>query len=282
MTVPPVAAGVVLGGAALHAAWNVGIRGGADRRLATAEVMLGSALIAGAGLFFVKPPAEAAWPHLALSLLLHTLYFNLVAEAYVRGGVSLIYPVMRGLAPALTAIVVTIGFGEHLGLGGWTGLCLISGGVLFLAHRSGGRHENRGLAIALLNATVIAAYTTNDGFGVQASGSPLAYALWVFLLPAAPSALILTRLRLSRLTSPGLTRPRLLRALGGGFCSVASYATALWAMTVAPIGAIAALRETSMLFALLLAWTVLGERPGWRGLLAIVLIAAGAATLRLA
>ena len=281
MTVPPVAAAVVLGGAALHAAWNIGIRGGADRRLATAEVMIGSALIAALGLPFLKPPAEAAWPHLALSLVLHTLYFNLVAEAYVRGGISLIYPVMRGLAPALTAIVVTIGFGEHLGAGGWAGLGLISAGVLALAHRSGGADERRGLAIALLNATVIAAYTTNDGFGVEASAAPLAYALWVFVLPAAPAALILTRLKPARLTAPGLTAPRLLRALGGGVCSVASYATALWAMTLAPIGAIAALRETSMLFAVLLAWTVLGERPGRRGLLAIVLIAAGAATLRL-
>lgn len=281
MVIPPWATVAVLGGAALHAAWNVGIRGGADRRLATVAMIAGSALSALVVLPFFPAIDIAGWHHLLVSMVFHTIYLNLVAEAYARGAVSLIYPLMRGLAPALTAMIATFAFGETLGVAGWTGLLLISSGVGLLAHPKGTPGEGRAVLLALANAVIIALYTSNDAIGARVSHAAITYALWTFILPALPACLILLRLRVSRLVrvaEPG----RLLRqGLGGGACSVASYTLALWAMTVAPIGAVAALRETSMLFGVLFAWWFLREQPGRRGLVAVAVITAGAVVLRL-
>jgi drug/metabolite transporter (DMT)-like permease len=270
-----------MGSASLHAAWNVGIRGGTDRRAATALLALASAVIGAIVLPFLPAPAAAAWPHLAVSAVLHIVYFNLVAEAYSLGAVSLTYPVMRGVAPALTATIAALGFGEHLGVGGWGGLVLISFGVSLQAQRSGRPGESRALLIALINSVVVALYTVNDGLGARLSHSPVAYAVWTFVLPAIPTALVLLRGRISLLLT-GDTAPSLLRrGVGGALCSMGAYTLALWAMTRAPIGAVAGLRETAMLFGVLYAWWFLAERPSQRRIAALVMIAIGAVILDL-
>jgi len=277
MSIPLEALGAVLIGAALHAAWNVGIRGGADRRAATVAVLLGAALCGVIFLPFLPMPSRASWPHLAVSAVFHLLYYYLIAEAYAAGAVSLAYPIMRGTAPALTAAVATIAFGEHLGWHGWIGLLAISAGVILLAQPRGEPGERRAVLFALANAVIIAGYTLNDGYGARLSHAPIAYALWTFVLPAIPSTFILLKFRLGRLRQSGLIR----RGFGGGACSVISYALALWAMTQTTIGSIAALRETALLFGVLFAWWFLGERPGRRGLLAVAIIATGAAVIQL-
>lgn len=280
MAVPPLAAVAVLGGAALHAAWNVSIRGGADRRLAMAAFVCGTGVCGLLALPFVPLPAATAWPYLAVSACVHVIYLNLVAEAYAAGALSLAYPAMRGTAPALTALIAAIGFGEALAPSGWVGLLMISAGVVLLAHRRGEPGEGRALAIALGNAVLIALYTITDGLGVRHADAPIGYAVWTFILPAVPAVLILLRLRPGRLFRPAVAGLMLRRGLGGGACSVASYTLALWAMTIAPIGAIAGLRETSMLFAVVFARIFLGERPGRRGWAAVAVIALGAIVLR--
>jgi uncharacterized membrane protein len=214
MIVPSIAMAAVIGGAALHAACNVGIRGGPNRRASTALLALASGLIGAIALPFLPAPAAAAWPHLAATAVLHILYLNLVAEAYSLGAVSLTYPVMRGVAPALTASIAALGFGEHLGIGGWGGLFLISFGVALQAQRSGRPGESRALLFALTNSLVIALYTVNDGLGVRLSHSPLAYALWTFVLPAIPAALLLLRGRISLLFSGDAVPSLLLRGVG--------------------------------------------------------------------
>jgi drug/metabolite transporter (DMT)-like permease len=242
---------------------------------------LASAAVGAVALPFLPTPAAAAWPHLAVTAVLHLVYFNLLAEAYSLGAVSLTYPVMRGVAPALTAAIAALGFGEHLGIEGWGGLFLISVGVSLQAQRSGTPGETRALLFALANSVVVALYTVNDGLGARVSHSPIAYAIWTFVLPAVPAALVLLRGRISVLFT-GDTVPSLLRrGVGGGLCSIASYSLALWAMTRAPIGAVAALRETAMLFGVLFAWWFLAERPGRRRMAALALIAIGAVVLDL-
>jgi drug/metabolite transporter (DMT)-like permease len=279
MLIPPVAAAAVLGGAALHAAWNVGIRGGADRRASTALLALAAGLIGAVILPFLPPPASASWPHLAITTILHIFYFNLVAEAYSVGALSLAYPVMRGSAPALTAMIAVMGFGEHLGIAGWLGLLLISGGIFLQARLRGQQNEGKALAFALANAVIIALYTVNDGIGTRLSHSPIAYALWTFVLPAIPTALILMRGRLGGIFTRDTPLSLLRRGIGGGLSSIASYAFALWAMTLAPIAVVAALRETSMLFGVLFAWLFLQERPGARSVFAVFVVTAGAVIL---
>ncbi|MDD2859620.1 MAG: DMT family transporter [Acidiphilium sp.] len=278
--IPVEALGAVLIGAALHAAWNVGIRGGADRRAATVAVLLGAALCGAIFLPFLAVPARASWSHLAVSAAFHLLYYYLIAEAYTAGAVSLAYPIMRGTAPALTAAVAALAFGERLGWHGWIGLLAISAGVILLAQPRGEPGERRAVLFALANAAIIAGYTLNDGYGARLSHAPISYALWTFVLPAIPSALILLKFRLGRLFRLG-PKALILRGLGGGACSVTSYALALWAMTQTTIGSIAALRETALLFGVLFAWWFLGENPGRRGLLAIGIVACGAAVIQL-
>jgi drug/metabolite transporter (DMT)-like permease len=270
----------VLLGAALHAAWNILVRAGEDRRRETALVVAGAAVLSVLALPFLAQPRPGAWPFVAASASVHVAYFSLVAAAYRHGPVSLAYPLMRGTAPAIIAVAAWLLLHEALPPLGWLGIAAISGGVLLMARRGGARGESAAVRWALLNALVIAAYTIIDGEGVRLSDAPLAYTMWLMLLTATPCLLVL-QYRRGRLAWRA-TAPEIARALGAGFCSIGSYALALWAMTHAPVAPVAALRETAMLFGLVLARLLLGERPGLRRWAAAAAIAAGAALLRLA
>jgi drug/metabolite transporter (DMT)-like permease len=276
-TLPPIALAAVLGSAVLHAGWNVAVRAQRDRRREMALMVVGAAVICAVALPFLTPPARASWPYLGVSGVLHIVYFILIGEAYSRGGVSLAYPLMRGTAPVLTAVFAVTVLGEPLSAWSWVGVLGISLGVVLMARRSGDPGENAAIPYALANSLVIAAYTLNDGLGARASGSPVAYTLWVEPLSLVPTLLWLLRGQRIRLPNG----PEILRGLGGGFCSMAAYAIALWAMTIAPIAPVAAVRETAMLFGVAFARIFLGERPGRRGWAAACTIAAGAAVLRL-
>lgn len=278
MQIPALAVAAVLVGAFLHAAWNVGIRGGSDRNHSAALLVGGAALIAAVLLPVLPAPHPEAYSYIARSSVLHIVYFTLVAKAYERAGLSLVYPAMRGTAPVLTALIAVIFLNEALNPAGWTGIVLISGGIALMARRGGTPGEQAGLAIALGNSIIIAAYTVNDALGARASEAPLSYTLWVFLLGAVPTVVLLHRGR--RISWPSFSELRY--GVGSGACSIASYALALWALTRAPIAPIAALRETSMVFGVILAYLFLGERPSRRGWTAVMAIIAGAVLLRLA
>lgn len=286
--IPFLAYVAVLVGALLHASWNVAIRSGADRRMDTARLVVGGSAAALLVLPFLRQPAPAAWPHLLLTAILHVAYFGLLAAAYARARVAVSYPLMRGVAPLLVLVAAIGLFGEPLHPLAVVGVGAVGVGVLLLRARllPG---EEEALGYALANAVVIAAYTLNDAAGARLSGAPMAYALWTYPLTALPTVGWLLRGRgLGALLQPApgqsVTRGRsavlLLRGMAGGASSLVSYALALWAMTVAPVGQVAALRETAMLFAVLLAWMFLGEHPSRRGIAAVVCIAAGAALLR--
>jgi drug/metabolite transporter (DMT)-like permease len=271
-------AAVVLGSAALHAAWNVALRRGADRRAGTAWLALTAGGISAMVLPFLPAPASASWPNIGISGLLHVVYYILVAEAYTHGGIALAYPLMRGIAPMLATLAGWALLGEALPALAWAGILSICAGVVLLARRRGEASERKAIGFALANAAVIAAYTLNDAIGGRASASPVAYTLWMEVVSAPFAVAWLWRGRLSAFPN----RAALLRAGGGAACSLATYALAVWAMTQAPVAIVAALRETSMLFALMLARVFLHERPGWRGWAAAAVIAGGAALLRLA
>lgn len=271
---------LVLLGAALHAGWNALVKSGADKLLDTALVVAGSAGLAAAALPFLPQPAPASWPMLAASAAIHLVYFSLVAAAYRAADMSLAYPLMRGTPPLLVALLAGPLLGERLGALGWLGVLLVSGGILAMALRRGARAHAPAVGLALANALVIAAYTLVDGIGARRSGAPVAYTLWVFLLTAA-LFLPFVAWRRPRALAAHL-RARWRTGLGAGACTLGSYALALWAMTQAPIAAVAALRETSILFGVALAALLLRERPSAARLAGAGAIACGAAALRLA
>jgi drug/metabolite transporter (DMT)-like permease len=269
---------IVLLAAALHAGWNVLVRSGRDRRQETALMLIGGTIWAIVLLPFLPRLPLACWPYLLVSSVLNGVFFILIAEAYSRGGISLAYPVMRGVAPMLTLITAWVVLGEALPPAGWLGIVAICGGVVLLARRSGTPEEGRALRFALGNAVVISAYTLNDAIGVRIAQAPLSYTLWMFPLSSVPTWLWLRRTTTLHWPTPRET----LRGIGGAGASIGAYSLVLWAITQAPVAPVAALRESSILIGVVLARLLLGERPGRRGWGGAVAIAVGAAMLRLA
>ncbi len=269
---------VILFAAALHAVWNAIVKAGSDTLLTTILVASAGGAIGLLTLPFLPPVAPDAWPYLAISAVLELAYYSFVAAAYRDDDLSRTYPLMRGTPPLIVAIVSGTALGIGLSLVGWLGVALVSIGLLSLTlgSSSGSR---RGVTLAMVNALVIASYTLIDGFGVRASGSPAAYVMWLFVLTGVPFAAWAIARRPDFL--PYVRRNWHL-GLAGGIGTLASYGLVLWAMTEAPIPLVAALRETSILFGTAIAVFVLKERVTRARVLAVLIIAAGAAVLKLA
>jgi len=272
----------VLLGAMLHAGWNALIRGSADRSLDTVLVATGGAVIAACALPFAPLPAAASWPFLIASGVIHVGYFLLVALSYRHGELSFAYPIMRGSAPAASAIAAALLLSEWPAAGGWLGVLLISGGVMLLAGDSwrAGAFHGRSAVFALATAAIIVVYTLVDGVGARLSGNAFVYTGWVLVLTAIPyTGLSLVR---NGAATRAYLRRHWQRGLFGGACTLGSYALALWAMTQAPIALVAALRETSVVFGALLAATLLGERVSRTRWAAILIVLTGAVAIKLA
>jgi drug/metabolite transporter (DMT)-like permease len=273
---------VVLLGAFLHASWNLLVKAGHDTRITTAIVYISAGTISALALPFLTSPAPASWPYIAASMVVEVLYGVLLAAAYRVGDLSHAYPLMRGTAPLLVAIGSGPLIGEQLSRGVWIGVALVSAGIFSLvadAHSRG--HSAAATRLALLNACVIAAYTTIDGVGVRVSGQPIAFSLWLFLLVALPWLLwFIARVRRIPADDRARVRRQIPSAALGGACSLASYTLALWAMTRAPVAAVAAVRETSIVFGTLLGAVVLHERVSRVRVLAAVAIAFGVWVIR--
>lgn len=267
----------VLCGAVCHATWNALVKGGGDKMLATAAVAAGGAVLAGLALPFVPLPAPQVWPYLILSAIIQIGYFVLVARAYQAADMSLVYPVMRGTAPLVVALVSSLFLREHFSALSWGGILLLCGGILSMALT--GAKSGRGVQIALINAGVIATYTVLDGIGVRLSGAPHGYTAWIIFLSCLPFAFGVVCLRRADFCAYARQHGRVFIAGGAG--TLCSYGLALWAMTQAPFAMVAALRETAILFGLVLSALVLGERVGRGRWLACGLIVAGAVCLRL-
>ena len=268
----------VLAAALVHAGWNVLVKGAADKLAMTVSVALGAAIVSASILPLLPLPAPESWPFLGASVLLQSVYYLLIARAYRIADMSLAYPLMRGAAPLVVAWSGAMVFGETLRSGQWMAVGLISTGIGALA--LGAFRQPLGAAggvTALCNAMVIAAYTLVDASGVRLSGAPVAYALLLAVLTGVVTLAVVFA---------GRARPRLDgRTLGlglvGGAATTLSYGVALWAMTRAPVAPVAALRETSIIFALVLSRLAFGEKVGGRRIAAALLVMAGVAALRL-
>lgn len=271
----------VLFAALLHASWNALLKSGTDVLLDTAAIVIGGGVIALPLVFVVAPPPPASWPYLAASATTHIAYYLLIVRAYRTGDLSLVYPLMRGTAPMITALLGIVLLHEWPAPLSWAGIGLISLGVFALALRTVDHVPSRvAIVSALANAVVIAAYTIIDGRGARVAQDAWSYICWLFLIDALPFTLMVAYAR--RGTFVRAMVERRWRGLVGGGLSAGAYAISVWAMTQAPVALVAALRETSVLFAALIGARVLRERLSarrWAGAVAIVL---GALALKLA
>ncbi|QIB36334.1 EamA family transporter [Ancylobacter pratisalsi] len=239
---------------------------------------IGAALIAVAGLPFLPRPLSASWPFIVASTVFQIAYFVLVARTYRVADMSLAYPLMRGSAPLLVALASVTLMGEPLSQSAWFGVGTICVGILSMASAARQASE-AGVALSLGNAIVIAGYTLIDGIGVRRSEAPSSYTLWIFLL----TGLLLGGWTLATRHRAFLHYGRQNWQLGsvGGAGTIGSYGLALWAMTVAPVAVVAALRGTSILFGVAVAALFLRERVGTAKVVGVFIIAIGAAALRL-
>ncbi len=275
----PVFAAVLLG-ALLHASWNALVKSSTDKSLDMAVIhLIGSGLAIPLVALVGWPPA-AAWPYIAASVVIHIGYYIATTQAYKHGDLGLTYPLMRGVAPLLVALSATFTVGETLTPLAWAGILGISCGVLVLGLSRQALHAPKAVGFALCNAVIIAIYTVVDALGVRASGNALQYIAALFLLDGWPFALVMLARRGRAMGA--YAHHRWPVATVGAVASLGSYGIALWAMTRAPVATVAALRETSVLFAILIGTWILKEAFTLRRMLGTCAIVGGVMAIRLA
>ena len=288
LTWPVVAA--VLCGAALHAAWNALVKSAGDKALDTALVHFVASFVALPFALWAGPPRPESWPFIAASLLIHIGYYTALAGAYQHGELGMTYPIMRGFAPLLVALGSGSVVGELPTPAAWMGILAVTLGVAMvgLSHPGQALHHRKALGFAFANAAIIAAYTFVDGLGVRTEvrggGDAMRYVLALFVLDGWPYPLLswLRRDGAGRRAALAYARRRWPVAAMGGVASIGSYAIALWAMTRAPVASVAALRETSVLFAAWLSTRMLKEGFGLQRAAGTAVVVGGVMALRLA
>jgi drug/metabolite transporter (DMT)-like permease len=248
------------------------LKSGGDGFWAMTVMGIATALACAVAAPFLPIPLPASWPFIAASALLHVGYNAFLIRAYRGGDFGSTYPIARGSSPLLVTLGAALAAGEHPALHGILGILLVSAGIISLAFR-GKRLPEAGIFYALGTGVFIAAYSVTDGIGARASGNASAYTVWMCLLwGAAALPVYWLRRRQGRLW-------RGLRATGlaalGGVISVVAYGIVIFAMAHAPMGAVSALRETSVLFAVLLGRIVFGEKLTARRIASALVIVAG-------
>ena len=274
-------AALVLLAALLHAGWNALVKVSADRLVVLALLTGGGGVIACFAIPFLPAPAVASWPYIGASVALHAGYNLFLLLAYRHGDFGQVYPIARGTAPLRVAVLAAAVAGERLGPGELLAVLVISAGIIGLAFRGGPpvRDDPRPVLYALATAAFIAAYTLVDGLGARAAGTPHGYAAWLFACDMLPLPAVALWLR--RHEALGAVRRHWRAGLGGGAMSLAAYWLVIWAMTLAPMATVAALREVSVVFAAVLATVLLKERFGpWR-IAAATAVALGVVLLRI-
>src|SRR5262245_36037223 len=270
----------VLAAAAAHATWNAMIKSGSDVLLDMVLVVFFAGLVTTPFVFFVDVPGPAVWPYIAGSMVIHIAYYVALVGAYRAGDLSHGYPIMRGIAPLLVSLIGVFWLAEAPKAMVWVGILLICGGVLSLGFAGFHWQESKvSLGWALANAVIIAAYTLVDAAGVRAAGKPEIYVVWLFTLDALPFSLLVLWWKRDELVP--YARRFWLRGVIGGGLSAAAYAVVLWAMSRAPVAAVAALRETSVIFAALIGAWLLKEGHIARRIVGAATVAAGVIALKI-
>ncbi|MFM0473737.1 DMT family transporter [Paraburkholderia strydomiana] len=274
--------GLVLFAALLHASWNALLHGNRDRFLSMTWMSIAIAAISTLIIPFTPLPAAAAWPYIVASGLAHIGYNASLVRAYRRGDLAQAYPIARGSSPLLVTLGAALFAHEAIGPLRAVGIAMISGGIIAIALEAGSV-SRAGVLAALTTGATIALYTVIDGIGVRLSGGEaLAYTAWMFLFYWLMPVLFVAMRGVSALWTPIRSTPMAVgSSLMGGVVSVAAYGIVIWAMQSGAMGTVSALRETSVVFAVLIGRMFLGEAVSGKRWLACVVVAAGAICLGL-
>lgn len=270
----------VLAAAAMHASWNALIKARTDRFASITVTTLGMAVAAVPVLPFVAVPALVVWPWIITSILIHLGYRLFLVKAYDAGDMAQTYALARGAAPLMTTLGAYLLVKEALHLPAVIGIALLSFGTFLMSLRGSalGGFNGRAVGFAMITAMFIATYTLTDGSGARLAETAASYAAWLFFCDGLCS-LVIGFLFRGRSLIPVITR-EWKTGLLTGVLSAGSYGIVMWAMTKAPIAAVAALRETSILFAMMISVFWLGEATNYWRFTAAIFIAVGAVLLR--
>ncbi len=271
----PLVVAVVLGAAVAHASWNALLKSGSDRFWWMTALCTVQGVLSAVVLCVLPLPAPESWPYVAASAAIHVVYQLLLVRAYSVGEFGQAYPIARGSSPLLVALGGLWIAGETLTLGRTAGIALVSGGIVALAFE-GRRFAPDRAPIALLTGLSIGLYTVVDAVGARASGNALSYIAAMSVLWAITIHVIYLIVRGPRMLA---SVRDIATASVGGIVAFAGYSAVIWATTVTAMGPVSALRETSVVFAAIMARLFLGEHLSvWR-MTACVVIAGGAALL---
>ncbi|RED17407.1 DMT family transporter [Parasphingopyxis lamellibrachiae] len=271
MSALPLAALLMIVSGSLHATVNALIKSSGDRYLHAALMSFTSGLIALPLLFFVPLPREG-WGWLAIATCLHLVYFVLLARTLDKGQLSAAYPIYRGSAPFLTALIAIGILGDPTTAGALAGIALIGGGILLMLQ---GRHASREVVLlSLATGALTAAYTIVGAEGVRAVANPLSFILWLFLFMGIGNMMLLPRFTSNRLGEAARAYGR--SAALAGVLSLGTFGLALYALSLGPTAELAALRETGMITATVISVTLFGERATISRIVAMSAILAGA------
>jgi drug/metabolite transporter (DMT)-like permease len=273
---------LVLLAALLHASWNAMLHSNDDRFLSMTWMSIAIGAVATFVILFTPRPAHAAWPYLIASGLVHIVYNVTLVRSYRRNDLALAYPIARGSSPLLVTLGAALFAHEAIGPLHVLGIVMISGGIVAIALQ--GQHVSRaGVLAALTTGVTIALYTVIDGIGVRLSGGEaLAYTAWMFLFYWLMPLLFVARRGSAALWAPLRAAPMTVgSSLIGGLVSIAAYGIVIWALQSGAMGMVSALRETSVVFAVLIGRVFLREAVSRKRWLACVIVAGGAVCLGL-
>ncbi len=272
---------MVLGAALFHAVWNALVKVNADRLIMVAIMMVSQMALALLVVPFVAFPTPEAWPYIWASTALHTAYFVFLINAYRHGDLSHVYPLARGAAPLIVAVLSVIIVGETLSRQAVLSIVLIALGIMSLTLTRGARgfREPKVIFFALGTGLFIAGYTVVDGLGGRLAASAHSYIFWLNLFDGIPITLLALVLRRDQIVAQVRTSWKL--GVLAGLISLLAYWIVIWAMTLAPMALVSAVRETSMVFAVLFGVFFLKERLNLARLASLALTLFGTVMIKL-
>jgi drug/metabolite transporter (DMT)-like permease len=270
----------VMCAAVLHAGWNALIKTGVNKQTSMLVMTVCQAGIGAAIVVFRPWPVTEAWPWLLGSGLIHMFYQLFLAYAYEQGDLSRVYPLARGSAPLIVLLVSAAFLSDTISAMEYVGVAVLGLGIVMMARGAFTSGESRRLIpFALGSACATAGYTLVDGVGARISGDPFTFVSWLLIMAAVTYVPAVLALK-GRSVAIAPVRVWCLGAAAAA-ASFAAYAIAVWAMTVAPLALVAALRETSILFAVLIGWAFFGDRMDRGKVMAAGLIVFGVVLTRL-
>ena len=268
---------LVLCAAALHALWNAIIKAAADRVLTLGAVSATTVLVGVALITLFPAPAAESWPYIIASTLIHYGYYVFLFLAYRLGDFSQVYPISRGLAPVLVALGAQAFAGETLPILAWLGLLSVSFGIIVLSLPSIGVNPNpMAVAAAAGTGLLIASYSVVDGIGVRLADSPFGYIGWLFVLEFP--VIVIAALR-ERGKQMAVRWSAIRLGLLGGLFAALAYGLVIYVKIFAPLGAVSAVRESSVIFAAIIGAVYFGERPWRRRVFAAAAVTTGVVAL---